>query len=302
MKLLVLNNSSAGPGDGGIYDFVRLFSQPGDEVVIRTVDENMSFSAALADASRFDRVVVSGGDGTVAHVCYALRYTGTPVLVFPSGTANLIAQNIMHPVELPALARLAREGSFMDFDMGEFDFGQKRIGFMMMAGCGFDADIMSTATIFKDRLGPVAYLRAAFEHATPTVAKIRLNVDGQEYETEGVGVVAMNFSKVQFDVSFGLANLPADGLLDICVLATQNAWELIPSLLGATIDRSGKLLEQSDALKYYRGREIRVSTDPPLSVEYDGEATEFMSPFTMRVLPSATKLIVTDACIEEFTA
>ncbi|MBQ9067830.1 MAG: diacylglycerol kinase [Eggerthellaceae bacterium] len=300
MKLLVLNNISAGPGDGAIYDFVRMFSKAGDEVLIRSADEQSDFPALLADASRFDVVVASGGDGTIAHVCYELRYTNIPILVYPSGTANLIAQNILHPFEAPSLAALARECRTMRFDLGEFDFGEDRVGFMMMAGCGFDATMMSAAKPMKDRLGPVAYFRAAFDNASPQVADISLDVDGQHVETKGVGVVCMNFSKVQFDVSFGLANLPSDGLIDACILATQNAWNLLPTALGAALDRSGKTLGQSDILKYYRGREIRVETNPPLPVEYDGDAIERTTPFTVRALPGAARLIVSQECIDEF--
>lgn len=302
MKLLVINNLSAGPGDGAVYDFVRVFSHGGDEVVLRMVDEYTDFASVLSDSSRFDRVVVAGGDGTIARACYELRYSGIPVVVFPSGTANLIAQNIMHPLEVPALAKLAREGTTMDFDMGEFDFGGNRIGFMMMAGCGFDAQLMSSAKSLKERLGAVAYFRAALDNVAPPVANIALDIDGKRFETSGVGVVCMNFSKVQFDVSFGPANLPADGQLDVCVLATKNAVELLLPAIGAALDRSGKALKQSEALQYFRGREIRVETDPPLSVEYDGDATDLTTPFVARVLPHATKLVVTQECIEEFSS
>lgn len=302
MKLLVLNNLDAGPGDGAIYDFIRLFSKAGDEVVVRLADGNSDFTEMLKDASCFDIVVASGGDGTIARVCYELRYSGTPIFIFPSGTANLISQNIMQPVELPALAKLAREGKTMNFDLGEFDFESHKEGFMMMAGCGFDADIMATASGLKERLGPVAYLRAAFENATPTVSRIELEVDGEKIESEGVGVLAMNFSKVQFDVSFGISNLPSDGLLDVCILATQNAWELLPSAIGAAFDKTGKALEQSNALKYYRGKEIRVHTSPQLNVQYDGEATNYTSPFTIRALPAATCLVVSEECIDAFSS
>ena len=48
MKLLILNNLSAGPGDGSIYDFVRVFAQSHDEITIRCVDESCNFDAMLA--------------------------------------------------------------------------------------------------------------------------------------------------------------------------------------------------------------------------------------------------------------
>ena len=68
MKLLVINNLSSGFGEGAVYDFVRSFAQDGDEVVLRSTDGTTEVSSLLADASSFDAVVASGGDGTVATV------------------------------------------------------------------------------------------------------------------------------------------------------------------------------------------------------------------------------------------
>ncbi len=301
MKILVLNNLSAGPGDGAIYDFIRIMSKPGDEVVVRSVEDARGYAAILADASRFDCVVISGGDGTVSQACYELRYSNVPVLVFPSGTANLIAQNILLPSEIPALAAMVRDGYAMDFDMGEFDFGYERRGFMMMAGCGFDERIMSTAGGMKERMGTMAYFRAAFEHVEPPVSDITIEVDGNVTKTRGVGIVAMNFSKVQFDVRFSSENLPSDGQLDVCVLATKNAWELIPAAIGAALDRTGKALMENESLLYYRGKHIQVDANPAMNVELDGEPVGFSTPFSISVLPHAAKLIVTQECIDEFS-
>lgn len=97
MKLLILNNLSSGYGEGAIYDFVRAFAQSEDEVVIRSANGDSDFASMLSDAHDFDAVVASGGDGTVASVCYLLRNSGIPILVFPAGTANLLAQNIESP-------------------------------------------------------------------------------------------------------------------------------------------------------------------------------------------------------------
>ena len=54
MKLLIVNNLSSGFGKAAVYDFMRMFSQAGDEVVVRTIDSSMDFAAVLQDVERFD--------------------------------------------------------------------------------------------------------------------------------------------------------------------------------------------------------------------------------------------------------
>ena len=69
MKALIINNLASGYRDGSIYDFVRSFTEDGDEVCMRSTDGTTSIDDLLDDASDFDVVVASGGDGTVTSVC-----------------------------------------------------------------------------------------------------------------------------------------------------------------------------------------------------------------------------------------
>ena len=92
MKALIINNLASGYRDGSIYDFVRSFTEDGDEVCMRSTDGTTSIDGLLDDASDFDVVVASGGDGTVTSVAYALANTGVPLLPYPAGTANLLSR------------------------------------------------------------------------------------------------------------------------------------------------------------------------------------------------------------------
>ena len=93
MKLLIVNNTSSGYGDGAIYDYIRMVSSDGDEHCIRYTDGTTEIATMLDDADRFDAVVAAGGDGTIAAVSYTLANTGIPILPFPAGTGNLLANN-----------------------------------------------------------------------------------------------------------------------------------------------------------------------------------------------------------------
>ncbi len=300
MKLLVLNNLSSGLGDGAVYDFMRAFAQPEDEFIVRCVDQNSSFADALADVGDFDALIAAGGDGTVASACYLTRYSGVPVLAFPAGTANLLAQNIHSPIEPHALAKLTRNGKRLDFDLGELTTDKGTFGFSMMAGCGYDAKIMGDAKALKKRWGAAAYFKAAFANPSPQVSKFDIEIDGVHHKHEGVGVLLLNFSKIQFDISIGLENNPNDGELDVLVLTTQTAWDLLPPVIGAAFDHSGKPLKASNALVFYRGKNINVVADPPMPVQYDGEPVEATTPYTARVLPASAKLIVSDDGYDEY--
>ena len=303
MKLLVINNLASGYREGAIYDFVRSFALDGDEITLRCTDGTTDLRLFLHDAEEYDVVVASGGDGTVSAVTYLLAETGIPVLPFPAGTANLLAMNLASPSEPHALAQMTRAGTLLDFDMGEIELADgERMGFMIMAGAGYDATIMKGAAAGKKILGPMAYFTSAVANATPQHADFTLTIDGKVVKSSGVGVLIVNFSKIQFDLSVVHENQPRDGAFDVVVLNTKDAFGLLPALMACILDRSGEFPERSDALEIHRGTEITVDADPALLVQYDGEVTNLKTPFTVRMLPKAARLIVSDEAKKIFNA
>lgn len=303
MKLLIVNNLTSGYGEGAVYDFVRALVRDGDETVIRSTDGTTAVGSLLADARSFDAVVAAGGDGTVAAVAYQLAGTGVPLLAFPAGTANLLASNLLLPNEPHALAKLMHDPELMDFDMGEITLSDgTRRGFSIMAGAGYDADIMAGAADSKKLLGAMAYFTTAFTHVNPTFARFRLVIDGKTVESEGVGVLIVNFSKIQFDLSVVHENSPRDGLFDVVVLRTKDAFGLIPALISSFLDRGGDHPHRGEAFEIHRGSTVEVHADPPLPVQFDGEVCPCTTPFAATMLPGAARFIVTEETESYFTS
>ncbi len=300
VKLLVINNLSSGFGEGGVYDFVRSFARDGDEVCLRSTNGATPVSELVHDAASYDAVVASGGDGTVATVSYLLANTGTPVLPFPAGTANLLALNLMSPLEPHALAKMVRDGRTLDFDLGEIEVGGRKFGFGIMAGAGYDAAIMHGAEPTKRLFGPMAYLSAAIANALPQKSRFTIQLDDRTVESEGLGILLVNFSKIQFDITVTHETAPRDGEFDVVVLKAQNAFELIPAVLAGLLDRGGDFPDRTDALEIHRARTVRVEADPPMEVQYDGEATRLTTPFSARVIPRAARLIVSEEGYDQF--
>ena len=290
MKLLVINNLNSGYGEGAVYDFIRSFVGDGDEVCMRSTDGSTEVATMLDDATSFDAVVASGGDGTVAAVSYALAGSGIPVLPFPAGTANLLALNLQSPNEPHALAKMIRAGLMLDFDLGEIEAAGRSFGFVIMAGAGYDAAIMRDAKPHKRVWGP-----------TPQVSKFHMVLDGEPIESEGLGILLVNFAKIQFDLAVTHDNLPRDGALGVVVLKGKSAFDLIPALISTVLDRDGMHPDRTDSLEIYTAREVSVIADPPMEVQFDGETTGLTTPFTARVLPGAARYYVSEEGYEQFS-
>ncbi len=299
MRLLVINNKNSGLGDNAIYDFLRIIGCEGDELVIRNVSRDVPLSELLADAESFDVVVASAGDGTIAGVCYELRYRDVPVVPFPAGTGNLLSMNLSSPGEPRAIADMVHKGNIERYDLGELEYvtdeGKNHTtGFSIMAGAGYDAMIMDAANGLKGVLGQRAYYVSALLTEKPTKAKITLTVDGKRYTTSGIAVVLVNFGKIAPDISVTHVNDAQDGLLEAVVLKPDNRFKLIPALIAAFLDRRGQFPTRTGALEVYAGTEIEVVTNPPLPIQFDGEMAHAHTPLIARCLPGALKAIVDD--------
>lgn len=301
MKLLVINNLASGYRDGAIYDYLRMVSSDGDEICVRCTDGTTPIEALLSDAPNFDVVVAAGGDGTIASVAYALAYSGIPILPFPAGTGNLLATNLVSPLEPHALAAMTQDLHTLDFDLGEMEAGGARFGFGIMAGAGYDAAIMHDAKPAKQTLGAIAYFQAAIANAMTQKSHIRLVIDGETIEREGLGVLLVNFSRIQFDIPITHGTDARDGEFEVVILKAENAFGLIPALVAGILDRDGVHPDRTDSFEIHHGRVVEAYADPPFQIQYDGELPDITTPFKAHVLDGAARFIVTESTYNDLT-
>ena len=220
MRYLIVHNPASGPSSDEIYAFAHALATPGDEICFRLIGEGMEPEDACADVRAFDRVVVSGGDGTVSNVLDCLRGTHVPILVFPSGTANLFFNNIGNAPEAAALAAACRRGRCASVDMGELYWRDEagdiqRHGFIIIAGSGFDAAIMEKAAPSKNEIGEIAYALAALSTPEPQVAHFTIEHDGVVDELDGIGCMVGNTAVIQNDINLFPDCRMDDGMIDI---------------------------------------------------------------------------------------
>ncbi|HKW53111.1 MAG TPA: diacylglycerol kinase family protein, partial [Stellaceae bacterium] len=114
-----------------------------------------------ADPALVDAVVAAGGDGTINEVVNGLAGSPLPLGILPLGTANVLAGEIGLPSRAMDVARVLAFAPARPVWPGEAWAAGAAAGrrFLIMAGIGFDADVVESLDLpLKRRLGKLAYI------------------------------------------------------------------------------------------------------------------------------------------------
>ncbi len=245
--------------------------------------------AAMAGAAAV--VLAAGGDGTVRAVAEALRGTGVPIALVPSGTGNLLARNLgltltNHAESIGA----AFTGTERAIDLGvseisRADGTREEHVFLVMAGLGLDAKMIAlTNPRLKKAVGWLAYVDAGVR-ALPSLhpVKLRYSLDGgQERSTSVHTIIIGNCGALPGGILLLPDAEPDDGLLDIAALRPRGpfgwlkvwnkvTWEngvLRKTALGRSIIDLRK--DVKDVL-YLRGRDLVLTVEEPQEFQLDGD-------------------------------
>ncbi len=134
-----------------------------------TIEDPGAGQATVGLRAGAHAVLAYGGDGTVRAVASALTGTGVPLGLLPAGTGNLFARNLAVPyTDLDSALSVALNGVERKIDVGRVqidvsgeDRPPREETFLVMAGLGFDAEVMATVGHrLKERVGWWAYVVA----------------------------------------------------------------------------------------------------------------------------------------------
>ena len=299
MRVLIIHNDASGFGSDAIFEFQRALLREGDECVLRLLEKDASDQgeSLLLDAEKFDIVVISGGDGTVATMLYLLRNRNVLTCIFPSGTANLFFANLGNVPVPSSLARACRVGHSVRTDLGEImwlseDGKKHRQGFSLMAGMGFDAQLMQAAIPAKRAMGQAAYFAAALANPKPEVKRYRINVDGTVYERTGIMCLVANNAMIQGDIELVPDCNMTDGMINVIVAEVDATAKLLRPLFVGLVDHEGKGIGRPH-LESFKGYDIQVTASSPSDMEIDGDPVEGkVLTYRARAIPECNRLVV----------
>ncbi|TFD62230.1 diacylglycerol kinase [Cryobacterium suzukii] len=238
-------------------------------------------------------VLSAGGDGTVRAVAEALRESGVPMAIVPSGTGNLLARNLLLPLgSIDAATSIAFSGVNKPIDLGvaivTTDAGAvEEHVFLVMAGLGLDAQmIANTRDDLKRQVGWLAYVDGvarALPKARPF--RIRYSVAGRTDRPAQVSAILVaNCGLLPGNLQFLPDARLDDGILDIAVLQPKGVlgwltiwrrvtWENGVLRRSAVGRRMIAATESSNerVMTTLRGPDIRIALEHPQDFELDGD-------------------------------
>jgi diacylglycerol kinase (ATP) len=219
-----------------------------------------------AVASGADRVVVAGGDGSIAPVAAAAGAAGTPVAVVPVGTANDFARRLGLPEGLPAACRLAVRGTQLrSLELGWMNQDRP---FVNVASAGLPAPAAQRASSWKERLGPLAYAAGAVTaglSAEPLTCLVEC--DGRELLAGEAWQVTVGASGA-FGAGAAIEEAdPGDGALEVVAIEAGPRLGLIGLAYRL---RSGRVTEHPRAF-HSRCEHVEVQVPDGTQFNVDGE-------------------------------
>ena len=207
-KLLFLYNTHAGKGllKNRLAAVQDALAAAGWDVTIHpTQGAGDATAVAAARAGEFDRIVCSGGDGTLHEVVAGLMglENRPEVGYIPAGTTNDFAKNLSLPRGMEAMARVAAAGVPRPVDIGSFN---DRYFIYVAAFGAFTEVAYDTPQELKNTFGHLAYVMAGIA-SLPSITPyhLKLEYDGQTIEDDFFYGMVCNTYSVG-----GIKNLPTD--------------------------------------------------------------------------------------------
>ena len=231
-------------------------------------------------------VVVVGGDGTVREVAHGLEGSNKPLLIVPSGTENLLANELGFDEKIQTTIKTFQAGYTRLLDLGNIN-GKC---FTSVAGFGFDGKVVKSVS--EQRRGHISHLdyfwpiwRTFWDYKFDPM---KVEVDGEEIFNDRGLVFVGNISRYAMGLQIlHYADL-SDGLLDVCVYKCASQVRLLKQSVLTILKHHA---DSRDVI-YRQGKSITVTSDSSdVETEIDGDPGPPL-PVQIKVIPKAVNCLV----------
>jgi len=242
---------------------------------------------------RVGAVLAFGGDGTVRSVAAQLAATGVPLGILPAGTGNLFARNLGVSVsDLDDALQVALSGTERPVDIGraEIDVSgrdprPRQESFLVMAGLGFDAEVMAEVEPrLKQKVGWWAYVVAGMRLLRGRRTKVSIRRDDGPLLIRKVrSVVIGNCGELTGGIQLMPEARLDDGWLDVVVVSPRGVagWATV---IAAVLTRSRR---HHTIVDHFRCRKVEIRAEKPLHVQLDGDPVGTAKVLRVHVDPRA---------------
>ena len=270
-KLLFVFNPKSGKGliKNHLVDIVDIMVKAGYEpTVYPTQCRGDATRKVREDGARFDRIVCSGGDGTLDEVVTGIREgkLQIPLGYIPAGSTNDFARSIGIPGDMVKAAEIAVGDHVFSCDVGQFNDDT----FIYIAGFGLFTEISyETPQELKNVLGHAAYiLSAARSLATIPNYLIQVETNGEIIQDRFIyGMITNSTSVGGFEGLTGKDVCLDDGQFEVMLVKVPN--DLIE--LNEIIALFTGLIDESDMVYKVKADHVVIRSRQSVPWTLDGE-------------------------------
>jgi len=243
-------------------------------------------------------LVAAGGDGTVSALVN--ERPEVPITVLKAGTENLFARHFGLSKRPERLAATIASGRVVAIDVGQAA-GRR---FSLMAGCGFDAEVVTRHHLSRTAGSGVArpthrgtyvepVLSASLSYKFPPL-EITFDTGATEEMLVGTSAFLFNLPRYAMGLPFAPSARGDDGWLDLVVFRNGGPWNALRYLwlvlLGSHLKEPG--------VHHRRVKRVTIACPEAAPVQLDGDPGGTTAPessgalWTALVLPLALEVLV----------
>jgi diacylglycerol kinase (ATP) len=229
------------------------------------------------------KIVVAGGDGTVAAAVQEMAYSNIPFGIIPLGTYNNFATALRLPPDIASAMRAIKVGDTKTVSLGKANDTY----FTESAGVGLFADALDLYGIGRSKnifLSAWAILRLAYSLPTH---RVNLTIDGKPYMDKAVMCTVANSFRMGAALPIAPEARLTDDVLDLVIIGDLTYSEIIP-YYKAVRSQMHPALPKVTVIK---AKEVTIESLWNINVHAD-DSVIGQTPTTITIAPKALRVIV----------
>ena len=219
-----------------------------------------------ATAHDGDIIAVLGGDGSVRDAYIGLGKRNNPILVLPTGTANVIARELGLPLDPLNAARTLADFVTVKWDVATINGSPV----LFSASAGLDAEVVRLVSEKRTNT-----LRSRFVYVPPTIKAvfayrpepIIIHADGNRLPGRFHYFLALNCTRYAGSFIVAEDADPSDGKFDLLALRSTSPFDVIRYVLAGF---TGSISRQRDIIRA-RFSELTVVSTGRVPLQVDGD-------------------------------
>ena len=271
MKLLFVFNPRSGMGliKNHLLEIIDIMVKAGYEPTVYPTQARGDATRKIKeDGARFDRIVCSGGDGTLDEVVTGMHEAGLsiPLGYIPAGSTNDFARSLGIPSDMIKAAEVAVGDNVFPCDIGQFNDDT----FIYIAGFGLFTEISyETPQELKNMLGHAAYILSAAKSlaAIPNYL-MQVEANGATIQDRFIyGMITNSKSVGGFKGLTGKDVQLDDGEFEVMLIKVPTDLIQLNEIIGVLTG----IVADSDMIYHFKSNHVRIRSRQRVPWTLDGE-------------------------------